>query len=327
MSEEIKISVIIPVYNVEKYLKECVDSVLNQTYKNIEVILVDDGSPDNCPRICDDYANSDDRIKVLHKTNGGLSSARNVGLEIMDGDYFIFLDSDDYWNDKEFLKKLISDNISNNPDIVVLGYKKYYVEKSRFVEGYSTDISLNGNDKTTQIKQLIENNIFESNAWTKVISKRMFCYDLRFIEGIYSEDIDWSARLLIYAKSLDVNNGNVYVYRQNNSSITHNLNRKNIMDLKNQIIRIVELSKQIEQEDYYEWYMNYCAYQYVTFLNCAVAIDKSENISEFVNEMKEYAYLLNYHVNKKVNLVYKFYKLLGYKGMLKILKLFLKIRG
>ena len=90
------ISVIIPVYNVEKYLNKCVDSIVNQTYKNLEIILVDDGSPDNCPQMCDDWSEKDGRIRVIHKMNGGLSSARNAGIDIMQGQYVMFIDSDDY---------------------------------------------------------------------------------------------------------------------------------------------------------------------------------------------------------------------------------------
>ena len=91
-----KVSVIIPVYKVEAYLSRCVDTVINQTLKELEIILVDDGSPDNCPAICDEYALKDERIKVVHKTNGGLSSARNAGLRIATGEYIFFLDSDDW---------------------------------------------------------------------------------------------------------------------------------------------------------------------------------------------------------------------------------------
>lgn len=103
--KEYKFSVIIPIYKVEQYLEECVDSVLRQNYSNYEIILVDDGSPDSCPIICDKYAEEFDHIKVIHKKNGGLSDARNVGLDISTGEYVIFLDSDDYWEEKDFLKK------------------------------------------------------------------------------------------------------------------------------------------------------------------------------------------------------------------------------
>lgn len=90
------ISVIVPIYNVESYLNRCVESIVNQTYQNLEIILVDDGSPDNCPQICDDWARKDSRIKVIHKENGGLSDARNAGMNIATGEYISFIDSDDY---------------------------------------------------------------------------------------------------------------------------------------------------------------------------------------------------------------------------------------
>ena len=93
---ENKVSVIIPVYKVEKYLEKCIDSVINQSYSNLEIILVDDGSPDNCGKICDKYAKKDNRIRVIHKTNGGLSDARNNGIKIATGNYIAFIDSDDY---------------------------------------------------------------------------------------------------------------------------------------------------------------------------------------------------------------------------------------
>ena len=94
-----KISVVVPVYNVEKYLRKCIDSIINQTYKNLEIILVDDGSPDKCGEICDEYAKKDNRVKVIHKKNAGVSSARNDGIDNATGEYIIFVDSDDWLED------------------------------------------------------------------------------------------------------------------------------------------------------------------------------------------------------------------------------------
>ena len=113
-----KVSVIIPVYKVEPYLNKCVDSVINQTYRNVEIILVDDGSPDRCGEICDEYASKDNRIKVIHKQNGGLSDARNEGLKIATGEYISLLDSDDYWKPK-YLEDSVSFLQDNNVDLVV----------------------------------------------------------------------------------------------------------------------------------------------------------------------------------------------------------------
>ena len=101
-----KISVIIPVYNTEKYLKECIESVLAQTYTDLEILLINDGATDSSPQICEAYEKQDDRIKVIHKENGGLSDTRNVGIDQCSGDYVLFLDSDDYWDDKIWCKFL-----------------------------------------------------------------------------------------------------------------------------------------------------------------------------------------------------------------------------
>lgn len=102
------ISVIVPIYNVQQYLPECIDSILAQTYKNLEIILVDDGSPDSCPQICDDYAKRDDRIKVIHKPNGGLSDARNHGIRSATGEYLLFIDSDDFYDDRDGIWQLVN---------------------------------------------------------------------------------------------------------------------------------------------------------------------------------------------------------------------------
>lgn len=128
-----KISVIIPVYNVEKYLYKCVDSVINQTYKNLEIILVDDGSPDNSSKICDDYAKMDERIKVVHKTNGGLSSARNSGLMVATGDYICFFDSDDFV-ELDIIEKLTGRIEQSEEDVCVCGYKVEVYNKKEQVE-------------------------------------------------------------------------------------------------------------------------------------------------------------------------------------------------
>lgn len=122
--ENLLVSVIIPIYKVDVFLKKCVDSVLNQTYNNIEVILVDDGSPDTCPEICDEYAKQDSRVRVIHKCNGGQSSARNAGINIAKGDYITFVDSDD-WIDPNAYKNLVSSAVENNLDIVGGGYCYY----------------------------------------------------------------------------------------------------------------------------------------------------------------------------------------------------------
>ena len=115
------ISIIVPVYKVEKYLKKCIDSILNQTYKNYELILVDDGSPDCCPIICDNYAEKNDRVIVIHKQNGGLSDARNTGIAIAKGDFICFVDSDDYVSE-DFCELLLNAVLKSNADMAICNY-------------------------------------------------------------------------------------------------------------------------------------------------------------------------------------------------------------
>ena len=116
-------SIIIPIYNVEKYLTECIESVLNQSFKSFEVILVNDGSPDNCGKICDEFAEKDKRIHVIHKANGGLSDARNAGMRVMTGEFVYFLDSDDYIVDNA-IERMVSVITEKRADAVSFGYIK-----------------------------------------------------------------------------------------------------------------------------------------------------------------------------------------------------------
>lgn len=124
-----KISCIVPVYNVEKYLRRCVDSILNQTFTDFELILVDDGSLDNSPAICDEYAVKDSRIKVIHKVNGGVSSARNVGLDVAKGEWICFVDSDDLI-EADYMQKMYEAAINNNSDFIMCGIQQ--------IAGYET---------------------------------------------------------------------------------------------------------------------------------------------------------------------------------------------
>ena len=122
MNQTPLISVIVPIYHVEQYLNRCVESLVNQTYSNLEIILVDDGSPDNCPKMCDDWVQKDSRIKVIHKGNGGLSDARNAGMQIANGDVISFIDSDD-WIDPKFFEVMLNVMQDDESDIVSCGVK------------------------------------------------------------------------------------------------------------------------------------------------------------------------------------------------------------
>lgn len=164
------VSVIIPVYNVEKCLRRCVDSVLNQTYENIEVILVDDGSPDGCPKICDEYREKDSRIVVIHKENGGPASARNVGLSIFNGEFCLFVDSDD-WVEEDYIEILVDKMIKKNPDIIVFGYKEDYEEGGWSSEKLSMVEMSELEYKHSEIVEFLAKEGMINTPWSKMYSR------------------------------------------------------------------------------------------------------------------------------------------------------------
>ena len=216
-----KVSVIVPIYNVEKYLSECIDSIIAQTYTNLEIILVDDGSPDNCPAICDEYAKKDDRIIVIHKSNGGLSSARNAGLDIMTGEYCCFVDSDDVIN-IHFVEYLLNICLSNNADISYCGY-------SKFISVGEIDVySIPENDREVLVFENDEaiKNYFSGWIYPMVWNKlyKSDCFDdLRFLIVKRSEDVPMTFELLFRKyKFCGLKGCPLYYYRNAQNSIMTN---------------------------------------------------------------------------------------------------------
>ena len=326
--DDIKISVIIPVFNSSKYFSQCISSVVNQFYNNIEIILVDDGSPDISSSTCDYYSSCNYRIKTIHKKNGGLSSARNAGLKIATGDYVIFIDSDDFWNDKSFLSGIISYVNKNRCDFTVFGYSIFYDGKNETEDILDLSKEYTGDNKTSQLKSLIENHWLQSSACNKFFKRSILqSNDIYFREGVFSEDIDWTARFIIHSNSFGFYNKSVYMYRQNDNSITHNLNSRNMYDLLDDINEVVRLGEEIKQEPYYIYYMNYCSYQYITLINLLSNGYGYESNDDLITKAKQLRWLLKYHINKKTKLVYFFDKLFGFNGMLKILGFYLKRRN
>lgn len=212
-----KITVIIPVYNVEKYLARCVDSVINQTYKNLEIILVDDGSPDNCPKICDEYAEKDSRIKVIHKENGWISSARNAGMDIMTGEYVTFVDSDDYIKEN-MIEHMLGIMKKHDAEVVQVGYSSDEDEFCKPNEAYSEEIIVGREN----IKTFIRDKKIKVVVWGKLY-KRNIIKDLRFLEGLkYAEDNEFGYRLYKNVKKTVSTNEKMYFYcLENTTSITH----------------------------------------------------------------------------------------------------------
>lgn len=208
-----KISVVIPVYKVEKFLERCLQSVVRQTYNNLEIILVDDGSPDECPKICDNWAIKDNRITVIHKENSGLSGARNAGINIATGKFISFVDSDDIIapNMIEFLYKSL---IDTNSDIAITSMVQFYQETPLFLEKNKIL-----SDCTEKILLEI---MYKSSHWEacgKLYKKSLFDYGLKFIEGKLYEDLHFTLRVFAEANKAVFCDNAMYGYYQRNDSI------------------------------------------------------------------------------------------------------------
>lgn len=326
---ETKVSIIVPVYKVEKYLHECVNSILNQTYKNIELILVDDGSPDSCPSICDDYARENACVKIIHKYNGGLSDARNVGLEHATGDYVMFVDSDDFWVGKDSLEKLIRETeLSPQCDFIGFNFFNYYENNDLYVpwKRYSQQI-IHNDDKNILIEALVQSGTFPMCAWGKII-KRDFLKknNICFIKGLLSEDIPWFLELLNHADSFCMVNQYLYAYRQQRSdSITRAFSKKHFSDLQ-QIIQhgVVYIQHANFSPSTMNALYSFMAYELCILYGSLYKIKDSLWQHEKRIELRKWKWLLHYKCNPKVRKTFWLYRFVGLRGMEWALSLFMK---
>lgn len=220
------ISVIIPVYNVEKYLDRCLESVVNQTYKNLEIILVDDGSTDSSGKKCDKYALNDCRIKVLHKINGGLSDARNAGTAICKGEYITFVDSDD-WININLVEHLYNNLINAGADISIGLFQKTY--DGSYSEQRQYDIRIHEYSGKEAVRQMYVFSSFSVHAWGKLYKKNLF-YDICYPKGKVYEDEFTTYKVLWAANKVIVTNEKLYFYYIRNDSLSHERFNENQLD-------------------------------------------------------------------------------------------------
>lgn len=208
------ISVIIPVYDVEAYLKECIQSVIDQTYENLEIILVDDGSTDASGNICDDYAKKDKRIKVIHKLNGGLSDARNVGLDMCKGDYISFIDSDDIVN-THYIEYLYTNIVKNKSDIASTNLYSF-----KNFANVKVDDKYNSATYATieTVKKMLNVVEISSCACAKLYKRELF-EEIRFPVGRLYEDYLTIYRILAMTQTVTLLDNKMYYYRQREGSI------------------------------------------------------------------------------------------------------------
>lgn len=208
-----KLSVIVPIYNVEKFLRRCIDSIINQSYSNLEIILVDDGSPDNCGKICDEYAALDNRIKVIHQANGGLSAARNIGIDSATGEYVAFIDSDDYIASNMY-DEMISLMETNDLDIISCNA---FIAKGKKIIGCCGNGELEIYDRDTILVKALQD--YDNSAWNKVYKKEAIG-KVRFPVGRIFEDTATAYLFFNNIKKAGHINKAYYYYYRNPNSIT-----------------------------------------------------------------------------------------------------------
>ncbi len=278
-----KISIIIPIYNVEKYLDKCIESVVNQTYKNLEIILVDDGSPDNCPKICDEWSKNDNRIKVIHKKNGGLSDARNFGLNEASGDYVGFVDSDDIISSNMY-EKMLDLMKKNDADICSCEFVRFLEgDKPYFKE--DNEYKIYSNDEI--LKSLLTEKI-TNHVCNKLFKISLF-NNIKFPVGKKYEDIMVMYKILLKTEKFIASKSQYYGYMYRDNSITCGCSRGSIEDYINSInTRYKDL---IEEKEELREYLTISKMRmgYIYHLKAVIAKDKSLFFSELLND--EYYFL------------------------------------
>ena len=232
------ISVIVPVYKVEPYLRKCVDSILAQTYTNLEIILVDDGSPDNCGNICDEYAEKDKRVKVIHKENGGLSDARNVALDVVKGEFVAFVDSDD-WVLPNYVKDMYENLVKYGADVSIGGITYYYEQKNIYKNPYNMKFKEGVYNREEAINTLMYQNDFLPSAYAKLYNVNLF-KTFRYPKGIYWEDLATAYKLFFLCDKISYSDDKNYFYVQRQGSILHKPSTKKINDVLNILDEMLE---------------------------------------------------------------------------------------
>lgn len=227
------VSVIVPVYNVADFLQECVDSLLCQTYKNIEIILIDDGSTDGSGEMCDHLTSVDHRINTIHKSNGGLSSARNAGIENARGEYIAFVDSDDVVHE-QYVGRMLELLLNADADISITGFVEGNVV-NRSAMGLSSSTNLM-TDGLSALEMILYQNKLIPSAWAKLYKADIF-KKIRFKENIFYEDIEFNARALPVTGKAVYSDDRLYFYRQRPTSILgeFNMKRLDVLDVTREI--------------------------------------------------------------------------------------------
>lgn len=319
-------SVIIPVYNVENYLHECVDSIVNQTCQDFELILIDNGSTDSSGKICDEYVVKYPNVRVKHlMPNIMASGARNEGQALAKGDYILFIDSDDYYIDNKVFEKLKEKSLGN-PDAILFNNVEFYEKTETFGKKlYNMDVQTESRTVAEICKDLIDRDVYSNSAWSKAIKRSILeDNDIHFTPGLTVEDNDWYYRVVLQLKSIAIVNEPLYVYRRRTSgSITTTATIKNTIDCLNVIEKWIKIVEEEKQNPNTDIILLSLAKQYCNYLIGYSSLEEDQTCSK---RFRDYSYLLNYSKNKRVVIFKRLYKLFGLNGILFLLRTYKRIK-
>lgn len=329
-----KFSIIVPVYNVQDYLEQCVSSVLAQSCTDYELILVDDGSSDRSPEICDRFAAQDQKIRVIHKANGGASEARNTGIKNASGEYVLFLDSDDFWHSEEMLDR-IAESLSETGAVVMqFGFEEYLNNENRIVPGPVRTLSHNnGKSFEDSLAWLVVSGNLTIAAYSMVISRNfLLSNNLYFKKGLRTEDLEWAIRMFVCRPKLAFLDSYFYAYRvQHGGTVTSQIDYGHLCDYCWILEKSVKLVETCE-ERLKSILMSYLMYH--ALIAIALSFRKRVNLSreqkkEILSRLKAVTQnrITKYTLSKKVKLACLVYRIAGFEVMAAVLGFYLNNRG
>ena len=302
---EKKITVVVPVYNVEDYVEGCVDSVLNQTYKDFELILVDDGATDSSGEICDRLAQTDDRIRVIHQQNKGLGGARNTGIKAADTEYLFFLDSDDSI-EPDTLKKLMEAALEKQADIVIFGYVSVN-EQGEILNEFSNELPKNMVMSPEEHPELL---LAVPNAWNKLYKRKLFTENnIRYPERLWYEDLHTTPKLMLHAKRVAVIDDKLYLYLIRSGSIMNNPNVKRNAEITDAISSIDSYFEKHGMKEKYGGELEFLAMNNIYMAAVRVLKVNSEDGPAVLTELHDFE-------PAKVNRQNRYFKELDFKTRL-----------
>lgn len=320
-----RVSVVVPVYNVQGFLVKCLDSIINQTYNDLEIILVNDGSTDNSGRICDEYASKDSRVKVIHQKNGGLSAARNAGIQNASSEWITFIDSDDYVSE-DYVEYLINLASVNNSDVAIATYT--YVTNSKRIDKGTGEVAIM--DSEVAIRRMLLDQGFDMGAWAKLYRTTFFDNNLYPVNKLY-EDSYTTYRVVYKAKKVAFGSKSIYFYINRDDSIVNS----SFNERKFELIEMNKLNEQFIRENIPNLSgeaKRRVIWSYFSTLNQVLSTKDSKIIAKYspdlVNDiLKEGKFIMkSKYIPKRDKAAYLVLNYLGVSSYSKIWDLYLKIK-